>query len=92
MTHTRPSATAEATSCRAVGAGVLDCHAGGAGAVVVVAGAGAGAVAVVVGAGAGGAAGADPSRHDAPTTSSRARSRRVVTGQRYGPWALASGG
>ena len=79
-----------------MGAGVLVCHAGGAGAVVVVAGpgagAGAGAVAVGVDAGAAGVAGVEPSLHDAPTTSNRARSRGVVTRQRYGPWALASAG
>jgi hypothetical protein len=89
MTHTRPSATAEATSWRAVGAGVLGCHTGGAGAVVVVAGAdgaGAGAVVVVVTAGAAGVAGVERPLHETPRTRSRPTSRRVVTGQRYGLW------
>ncbi|MGI8808474.1 MAG: hypothetical protein ACR2KK_11645 [Acidimicrobiales bacterium] len=39
ITHTRPSATAEATSWRAVGAGARPCQTAGAGVVVVVVGA-----------------------------------------------------
>src|SRR5688500_10024181 len=84
MTHTRPSATVEATSWRAVGAGVRGCHAGGAGAAVDVdddeaAGAGAGAPSVVVG-DSGAAAGGVLSRHEAATRSSRPTSRRAVIG------------
>src|SRR5687768_5118173 len=84
MTHTRPSATVEATSWRAVGAGVRGCHAGGAGGAVDVVGApvvgtGAGAVVVVAGP-AGAAAGGALSRHEAATRSSRPTSRRAVIG------------
>jgi hypothetical protein len=90
MTHTRPSATVDATSWRAVGAGVRGCHAGRGGTVEVVGdgavAAGAGATVVVVGA-AGVAAGGVLSRHAAATRSSRPTSRRaVIGGHARAPW------
>jgi hypothetical protein len=83
MTHTRPSATAEATSWRAVGAGALVCQVGATAGAVVVVGAVVGGRAVVVVVLAAGAAGVEPSLQDIPSRSRMPASRRVVTAQRY---------